>query len=368
MTAARPYFIGSEIYRDTSFARGHPLAIPRVSAVIDLARALGWLDEENYVDSPRATPAQLARFHDAAYVEAVIAAERDQRLTEAEKKRFNIGTIEAPICPAMFRRPATAAGASVLAAELVSESGVVFSPASGTHHGRRDRASGFCFFNDPVLGLLRLLDDGLERVLYVDIDAHHGDGVEFAFADDPRVFTISVHEAERWPGTGRVDDRAGGYARNLPVPPGFNDTEMAYVLEAAILPMADWYAPQAIMAQCGADALDEDPLSKLCLSNVSHRAVVSALASLTDRLIVTGGGGYNPWAVARCWTGVWACLSGHPIPDRLTPAAEKILRGLRWKRAAGRNPPEHWYTTLEDRSRHGPVRDEVRAIVRAVLT
>lgn len=361
-----PLFIGSDIYRDTSFARGHPLAIPRVSAVMDLAGALGWVDRENYRDSPRATPDQLTRFHDADYVEAVMAAERDQSLPDADKRKFNIGTIEAPIYPAMFRRPATAAGASILAADLAGETGVVFSPASGTHHGRRDQASGFCFFNDPVLGLFRLLDQGLDRVLYVDIDAHHGDGVQAAFADDPRVLTISVHEAGRWPGTGLVEERAGGMARNLPVPPGFNDTEMAFVLEAAILPLADWYAPQAVMVQCGADALDEDPLSKLGLSNVSHRAVVSALAPISERLIVTGGGGYNPWAVARCWTSVWGCLNGHPIPDRLPAAAEEVLRSLTWRRAAGRNPPDHWFTTLVDRPRQGPLREEVRSIVRAV--
>jgi len=362
----RPLFIGSDIYRDTQFARGHPLAIPRVSAVIDLAKALGWLDAENYVDSPRATPTQLARFHDPTYIDAVMAAERDQTLPDTNKRRFNIGTIEAPIYDAMFRRPATAAGASILAAELVSQSGVVFSPASGTHHGRRDQASGFCFFNDPVLGIFALLDQGLERVLYIDIDAHHGDGVQAAFADDPRVLTVSVHEAERWPGTGVVEDRAGGMARNLPVPPGFNDSEMAYVLEAALLPLADWFTPQAIMVQCGADALDEDPLSKLALSNASHRSVVSAMMPLTDRLIVTGGGGYNPWAVARCWVGVWATLNGHAIPERLPKEAEAVLRGLTWRRAAGRNPPDHWFVTLADRPRLGPVRSEVRDLVCAV--
>lgn len=362
----RPRFIGSDIYRDTSFARGHPLAIPRVSAVMDLARALGWLDASNYVDSPRADPGQLARFHDPAYIEAVMSAERTQLLAEADKRRFNIGSIEAPIYDAMYRRPATAAGASILAAELVARSGIVFSPASGTHHGRRDRASGFCFFNDPVLGLFTLLDQGLERILYIDIDAHHGDGVEAAFADEERVLTVSVHEADRWPGSGAVGDRAGGFARNLPVPQGFNDSEMAYVLEAALLPLADWFAPQAIMLQCGADALAEDPLSKLALSNASHRSVVSAMMPLCDRLIVTGGGGYNPWAVARCWTGVWAALNRFPIPARLPENAEAVLRDLSWRRAAGRNPPEHWFTTMADQPRLGPVRDEVRDLVRRV--
>jgi acetoin utilization protein AcuC len=338
-----------------------------VSAATDLARALGWLDEANYRECRAASAADLGRFHDRDYVAAVIAAEAAQGIAPEDGRRFNIGSIEAPISPSMFTRPATAAGGALMAADLVAEAGIVFSPASGTHHGRRDRASGFCFFNDPVLGMLRLLNSGLERILYLDIDAHHGDGVEAAFADDDRVFTISIHEAERWPGTGLVDDRAGGMARNCPVPPGFNDSEMRYLLETAILPLAERYSPQAIMIQCGADALDEDPLSKLSLSNAAHRATVAAMMPLTDRLIVTGGGGYNPWAVARCWAGVWGVLNKFAMPDRLPAAAEEVLRDIEWQRAAGRNPPDHWFTTLADTPREGPGWGEIKEIARAVV-
>ncbi len=362
-----PLFIGNEIFRDTPFSKRHPLAIPRVSTATDLARALGWLDADAYRDSPCASAADLARFHDPAYIDAVIAAEARQTMTPEDATRFNIGAIEAPIYPTMFQRPATAAGASLLAADLVAESGIVFSPASGTHHGRRARASGFCFFNDPVLGLLRLLDGGLERIFYLDIDAHHGDGVEAAFADDARVFTLSVHEAGRWPGTGLVGDRGGGLARNLPVPADYNDSEMTYLLEHAILPLAEGFRPQAIMIQCGADALAEDPLSKLALSNASHRRVVAAMMPLCSRLIVTGGGGYNPWAVARCWVGVWGVLNRLETPDRLPAAAEAVLRGIAWQRSPGRDPPEHWFTTLADAPREGVVRPEIRALARAVI-
>src|SRR3546814_9328930 len=111
--------------------------------------------------------------------------------------------------------------------------GIVYSPAGGTHHGRPDRASGFCYFNDPALGILALLDRGFRRICYVDVDAHHGDGVQDAFAADGLVLTLSVHEAGRWPFTGAAEDRAGGFARNLPVPPGFNDSEMDFVRERA---------------------------------------------------------------------------------------------------------------------------------------
>jgi acetoin utilization protein AcuC len=214
-----------------------------------------------------------------------------------------------------------------------------------------------------VLGLLEWLDAGIGRILYVDIDAHHGDGVQDAFHDDPRVFTLSVHEAGRWPFTGLAEDRAGtGHARNLPVPPGFNDSEMEWVLQHAILPIARHLRPEAIMLQCGADALEDDPLSRLSLSNNAHRAVARALMAEAPRLIVLGGGGYNPWSVGRCWAGVWATLNGLAIPDRLPAAAEAVLRGLAWHRAAGRNPPEHWFTTLRDAPRTEEVRDAVRCV------
>ena len=168
----------------------------------------------------------------------------------------------------------TSAGGVMLAARMTQAGGTVFCPGGGTHHGRPARASGFCYLNDPVLGILTWLDAGLERVVYLDIDAHHGDGVQDAFADDPRVLTISVHEAGRWPHTGLACDRAGGAARNLPVPAGFNDSEMAVLRDAAILPLIAAHRPQAIFLQCGADALEEDPLARLSLSNNAHWAVV----------------------------------------------------------------------------------------------
>jgi acetoin utilization protein AcuC len=255
----------------------------------------------------------------------------------------------------------------MLAARLTAQGGMVHVPGGGTHHGMPDRASGFCYLNDAVLGLMAWLDAGLTSILYLDIDAHHGDGVELAFQDDPRVFTVSIHEANRWPHTGRAEDRAGGHARNLPVPDGFNDSEMDWLLRHAILPVIRHLRPQAVMIQCGADAVAEDPLSRLCLSNDAHRAVVAAVMKLAPRLIVLGGGGYNPWSVARCWAGVWAALNHLPIPERLPPAAEAVLRGLAWSRAAGRDPPAHWFTTLADQPRPGPVRAEIRELAALTL-
>ncbi|NIA67143.1 acetoin utilization protein AcuC [Pelagibius litoralis] len=361
-----PRFIGSEIYRRSTYGGRHPLAIPRVSTCMDLCRALGWLPEAAYIDSPRATPAQLTRFHDPAYVAAVQKAEREQQLSVAEQERFNLGRNGNPIYPEVFRRPATACGASILAGELLAEPGIVHSPAGGTHHGRAGRASGFCYFNDPVLGILTLLDQGIARVAYLDVDAHHGDGVQDAFHDDPRVLTLSIHEDMRWPmapgSTGGADDRAGGLARNFPVPAGFNDSELAFLMEAAVLPLVENFAPQALVLQCGADGLEEDPLSKLSLSNRALWRVVAQVRDLAPRLLVLGGGGYNPWSVGRAWAGVWATLNGFEIPGRLPDGAEAVLRALEWRHSRGRNPPEAWFTTLADPPRDGPLREEVRTL------
>lgn len=334
---------------------------------LDLIAALGWLPEGGWIEAPRASPDQLTRFHAPDYVAALQRAEATQRATEEDRARFRIGADGNPVFREIFSRPATSAGGAMLAARRLLPGGAGYCPGGGTHHGRPDRASGFCYLNDPVLALLTWLDAGLERVLYLDIDAHHGDGVQDAFHDDPRVLTISVHEAGRWPFTGAVEDRAGGAARNLPVPAGFHDSEMLWLLHQAILPLARGFAPEAILLQCGADALEEDPLSRLALSNNAHWGVVRALRGFAPRLLVLGGGGYNPFATGRCWAGVWAALNDLPVPDRLPPAAEAVLRGLHYPRAAGRAPPEHWFTTLRDAPRPGVVRAAVQRVAAAAL-
>ncbi len=359
MTA--PRLIAAEIYRRSTYGGRHPLRIPRVSTVVDLARAMGWLPSAQYLTSPRARPEALAAWHTAEYIDALQAAEQSGEVSPSVRERHGLGTVSNPVFPEMFRRPATAAGASILAGQLLKTPGVIYSPASGTHHGLPDRANGFCYLNDPVFAILSLRSSGLSRVAYVDIDAHHPDGVEVAFAQDPDVLMISVHEERRWPFTGALEDRGGGNVWNLPVPRGFNDTEMRAAFEQLIAPRIQAFRPDAIVLQCGADAVEEDPLSRLSLSNNAHWAVVAGLHAMTDRLLVTGGGGYNPWSVGRLWTGVWATLTGAEIPDRLPSAGERVLRALDWHSARAKSPPEHWFTTLRDARREGPVREEMRA-------
>ncbi len=362
-----PLYVGSELYRRSSYGGKHPLAVPRVSTVTDVCRAMGWLPETVFRVAPLASEAALLRFHAADYLAALKRAEAAQVVSAEDRARYRIGAEGNPVYPEIFSRPATSAGGVLLAAALTAQAGIVFCPGGGTHHGRPDRASGFCYLNDPVLGILAWLDQGLKRIVYLDIDAHHGDGVQDAFHDDPRVLTLSIHEAGRWPRTGLADDRAGGAARNFPVPAGFNDTEMRYLMERAVLKLIQAHRPQAIFLQCGADALEEDPLSRLSLSNNAHWGVVASVRNLAPRLLVTGGGGYNPWSVGRCWAGVWAMLNGFAVPDATTPAAEAVLRALRYDRAAGRNPPLHWFTTLRDAPREGMVRPEIAALADGAL-
>jgi acetoin utilization protein AcuC len=355
-----PLFIGNEIYRHSSLGGKHPLSIPRVSTVMDMVQALGWLEDGQYRESRLATPEQLARFHREDYIAAVQAAERTLTVSPDDSERYNLGRGGNPVYGTMFRRPATGVGGSLIAAQHLLQNG------GGTHHGRPAQASGFCYFNDPVLAILAMLDAGLSRVAYVDLDVHHGDGVADAFAADPRVLVVSVHEAGRWPHSGQLDEEGAGNLFNLPVTPGMVDDEMTALVEEAVGPLVEGFRPDALVIQCGADALADDPLGKQTLSNGALWHAVAALKPLAPRLLVLGGGGYNPWSVARCWTGIWAELNGLEKPDRLPPAAESLLRALSWNRSAGRHPLDHWFVTLADVSRHGPVRDEVRALVRCV--
>lgn len=365
---SRPLFLGSEIYRGSSYGPSHPLRVPRVSTVIDLGRAMGWLGPDQYLTSPRAKPAALTVWHTPDYIAALQRAEATQEARPEDIARHHIGTVSNPVYPEIYRRPATAAGASILAGELLAEGGIIHSPAGGTHHGMPDRAAGFCYLNDAVLAILSLKTFGARRVAYVDIDAHHGDGVEYAFGADPDCLLISVHQEKRWPGTGKLDDDGGGSSFNLPVPKRLNDTEFALILNELILRKVTAFRPDALVLQCGADAVEEDPLSHLELSNNAHWSAVSSLMGIAPRMLVLGGGGYNPWSVGRLWTGVWAVLNGYEIPDRLPPEAEGVLRALEFKgNRRGLNPPEHWFTTLRDETRPGPIRDEIRHAVETLV-
>lgn len=358
-----PLFVGSHFCRTRGFGRNHPLAIPRVAAVMDLCERLGWLDERSFRRAPAATITQLADYHDPAYVEALYAADRAGSVQPDVRERHHFGNLENPLFPGVFERAATAVGGSILAAELALEGRAVFHPAGGTHHGHRDRASGFCYFNDPVFAITTLLRRGMDRVLYVDLDAHHCDGVQEAFGADSRVLLVSIHESGRWPFTGGADEDVCCNAVNLPVPAGLNDSELRVLLDDVVLPVGTAFRPDAVVVTCGTDALDGDPLSRLALSNGALWHAVETVIDLARPAVVLGGGGYNPWTLARCWTGLWGRLDGRAIPEALPPEAQQVLAELECDLVDDEDRRPEWFTTLVDAPNEGPVRDEVRALV-----
>jgi len=356
-----PVFIGSEIYRLEVFAHPHPLAVPRAMLVRDMCAALGWLEARNYYEAGVASVAELCRFHEPGYVAALMRAEAEQDLPADLRERYRIGADANVIHKAVFRRPATSAGGALLAASLLAQGATVYAPGVGNHHGQPGRASGFCFVNDIALCVLRLRELGVRRIAYLDLDAHHGDGVEAAFANDPEVCTISVHEAGRWPRTGGVSDPARAIY-NFAVPAGFHDAELAFLMEAAIGPILEMFRPEALLFLPGADALADDSMSRLALSNNALWDALRAVRHAAPRLAAFGGGGYNPFALARCWAGLYGILGGHELPHMLPEAAQAVLRDVRFARYGARPLPAHWFTTLRDAPNMGPVRDEVRGL------
>ncbi len=340
-------YVDSPVFSRTAYGSQHPLAIARTETVGRLARALGWLPEAALETSRPASPTTLSRFHDEDYVAALRSADHAGKVGRDCRLRYGFGTMENPLFDGVFERASTAVGGSILAAELSLEGRVVFHPAGGTHHGRPGRASGFCYFNDPVFALLTLLDAGLKRVLYIDLDAHHGDGVEAAFESDPRVHLLSVHEVDRWPYTG--GENANPRICNLAVAKGCGDQMFGTLMADIALPFAVDVAPQAIVITCGADGLAGDPLSSMRLSNVALWQAVENFSALAPAVVVLGGGGYNPWTLARCWVGLWARLAEFEIPSVLPGAAQRILAALACDLIDEDDMQSVWMSSIADR-------------------
>lgn len=361
MPNATPLYIGSKIYRQPAFGTNHPLNIVRHAAVIDLLQMLGWLDENSFRESQPASVDQLVEFHSRTYVRALQYANATGLVDKEARERYQVGTFENPLFPGLFERASMTVGGSILSAELAVKGHVVFHPTGGTHHGKVDRASGFCYFNDPVFAILTLLKEGRDRVLYIDLDAHHGDGVEEAFLDEPRVSTLSIHEAERWPFSGTTSRPDAG-AWNLAVAPGINDTEFEFLFDHAVLPLLDRFQPDALVLCCGADCLAGDPLSKMELSNVVLWDAVDSLIARQLPTVILGGGGYNPWTVTRYWAGMWGRISGQAFPERLPAEATDYLRNMECDLIDEEDVEEAWLTTMADTPYPGPLRDEIRSL------
>lgn len=319
----------------------HPLDPVRVELTMALAREFGVLDRPGVrvvVPAP-ADDTALARVHRPDYLDAVRAAPHDPLFSG-----YGIGTPDNPIFDGMHEASALVAGASLAAAEVVwrGEARRAVNVAGGLHHAMPSRAGGFCVYNDPAVAIARLLDLGAERVAYVDVDVHHGDGVQQIFYDDPRVLTISLHETPLalFPGTGFPDEIGGpgaeGSAVNLALPPGTGDAGWLRSFHATVPALLRAFRPEILVSQCGADSHRLDPLADLRLTVDGQRAGYLALRALADELcegrwVATGGGGYAlVEVVPRAWTHLLAVATGDPVdPARLTPPDWRLLARTR---------------------------------------
>ena len=368
--------ICADHYRRHSYGNNHPLAIPRVSLMLEFIHAYAAIEKHEIVTSRLASDAELLAFHTPDYVRALQEAEAIGKVAVAARERHKLGTTENPYFPGFFSTPATATGGSIQAAEQVVAGRMAFSPAGGMHHAMPDQAQGFCFFNDVTLAVMRLRAEGF-RVLYLDIDAHHGDGVEFAFKDDPNVLTFSLHmdtgyaypfKGGEWSTWGQLAN-----ALNVPLPRGTHDEEYWYAFETLWPRVLATFKPDAIVMQAGTDMLAPDPLGKLNISTQLFLKVVARVladcpvhASGVPRLAVLGGGGYHPIMLARCWAGVWALLSGRDLPIDIPAEAAKVLRAAGWDNDEDEPYFESLFQQRIDQATEGPVRAELIQTVEAL--
>lgn len=362
-----PFFIGSEIFRKSSFGKMHPLSGKRVSAVVDLCTAMKWLTQDSIHNCEPASFETLRRFHNSDYIRAIIQADESGIVTKEAREKYALGTMENPLFKGLYERAATTVGGSILASQMVVNGGVAYHPSGGTHHGRPDRASGFCYFNDPVFAIQEFLEQGLGCVAYVDLDAHHGDGVQDAFAVDDRVWTFSIHEDKRWPHTGPVDDHGGGRSFNMPVPSGLNDSEFYHLLDTVVYAKLKAIKADAIVITLGADGLYADPLSKMALSNGALWGAVERLITLSPRTVILGGGGYNPWTTIRCWAGLWGRITGADVSAPLDEVSISLLMDLESDLIDEDEIDDVWLTSMMDAPRLGPIRQHIIDLAQNVL-
>jgi acetoin utilization protein AcuC len=323
---------------DYDFGRDHPMAPLRVDLTMMLAQELGVVSTGPgpglpTVPAPCADDDLVATVHEPAYMEAVRLAGKDPSRVAPER---GLGTDDTPTFEGMHEASAHVVGASVEAARRVWSGEVLHAAniAGGLHHAMPDRASGFCVYNDVAVAIRWLLEHGARKVAYVDVDVHHGDGVEKVFYDDPRVLTISLHETGQmlFPGTGFPTDTGGpgaeGSAVNVALPPGTSDAGWLRAFHAVVPPLVREFAPDVLVTQHGCDSHVEDPLAHLTLTIDGQRAAYLALHDLAHevaggRWVATGGGGYAVVdVVPRAWTHLLAIVGGAPV-DPATPTPEQ---------------------------------------------
>jgi acetoin utilization protein AcuC len=317
----------------------HPLRPARVFLTYLLIDDYGIVDGDTVasVDARSATDEELLLVHTERYLDAVKGAGSGAPGSGAT---FGFGPGDNPVFPRMHEASARVAGASIVAAEAVlgGRAQHAFNPSGGLHHAMRERASGFCVYDDPAIAIAWMLDHGASRIAYVDVDVHHGDGPQAIFYDDPRVLTISIHQDGRtlFPGTGFIEEQGSGEAVgtkvNIPVPPSTGDDAWIAALEEVAPPLVRSWKPDVLVTQLGCDTHTTDPLAWLDLTTNAYRRAAALLHGLAHeaadgRWVATGGGGYQ-WArvVPRAWTIYFAEMAGAAIPDELPHAWVESVR------------------------------------------
>ena len=353
----------------------HPLKPLRLMLTRELVAAYGLLDGDGAAEIPPrvATDEELRLVHTEPYLDAVKRAGAGE---PGDWWRFGLGPGDNPIFPGMHEASARVAGGSLVAAEQVLEGTAehAFNPAGGLHHAMPDRASGFCVYDDPAIAIAWLLERGVERIAYVDIDVHHGDGPQAIFYEDPRVLTISIHESGRYlfPGTGFVDEQGAGEAEgtkvNVPLPPYTDDDGWLSAFREIVPNLVTGWRPDVLVTQLGCDTHHTDPLAHLALSTRAYREAGRILHGLAHdaaggRWLATGGGGYQ-WArvVPRAWTIYFAEMAQRPVPDQIPASWLDLAR-----RESGADVPDRLSEEPPTSRRTSDQVDEVVARVRAAI-
>lgn len=313
------------------FRPDHPFNPRRLDLSMSLIQDLGLLNGDSLqVVPPRAvTDEELLTVHTAEYIAAVKRYSVDDARIDADAWKWGLGTEDNPVFPRMHDVATSVVGGTLRAAELVMSGEVTraFAIAGGLHHAHRDRASGFCVYSDLAVAIEWMKRAHGARVLYIDYDAHHGDGVQGIFYGDPDVLTLSIHESGRYlfPGTGFVDELGDGdgygFSLNLPMEPFTEDGSWMGVYRDILPDVVSAFKPDVIVLQNGCDAHALDPLSHLRCTTALYEETVRFTCELADefcggRVVATGGGGYCVWRVVpRAWSLVWAALTDQTAPD-----------------------------------------------------
>ncbi len=322
-------------YLAYNFGPQHPLNPVRMQLTVELIKACGLLDEQRYIAAPQsASEDALLTVHRPSYVHLVEAAANPPPGWTAQVATHGIGPGDTPAFPAMHTATSLIVGGSLLAAQPVlnGKARTAFNVGGGLHHAHPDAASGFCVYNDPAVAIAYLRGQGL-RVMYIDTDVHHGDGVQEIFYEDDRVLTVSIHETGRYlfPGSGFITERGRGrgygYAVNLPLEPYTDDASYIECFDAVVPDIARAYQPDIIVSQHGCDGHYRDPLAHLALSTRTYLHISRQVKALADelcggKLVALGGGGYDVYnAVSRIWTLLWATITDQldKLPELIPP-------------------------------------------------